>query len=208
MPNPGSRLLATRLSLLERLHNREDHAKWREFFDTYWRLIHGVARQSGLSDAEAQDVVQETVLSVMRSIDRYDPKAGSFRSWLLQFTRWRIIDQVRLRDPVAGRGDGSRPGTTTVENVPDPARFSEVWDDEWKRSMLEVALERLKRKVSAQHFQIFDCAVRMHWSVAKIAGLLRVNIAQVYLIKHRLARMLKKEIAALDQDPRGSSGKG
>jgi len=207
MPNPGSRLLATRLSLLGRLSDRGDHAKWQEFFDTYWRLIYGVARKSGLNDAEAQDVVQETVLSVARSIDRYDPKAGSFRHWLLQFTRWRIIDQVRLRDPAAAQGNGTRAGTTTVERVPDPAHFSEVWDAEWKRSMLDVALERLKSKVSAKHFQVFDCAVRKHWSVAKTAKTLSVNIAQVYLIKHRLSGMLKKEIVALERDLRDGTGR-
>src|SRR5215203_1783797 len=79
-PKPGSRMLATRNSLIERLGDWEDRAKWQEFFDTYWRLIYGVARKSGLSDAEAQDVVQETVVSVAKNIGRYDKKAGSFKS--------------------------------------------------------------------------------------------------------------------------------
>src|SRR4030095_10362306 len=110
LPGPGSRLLATRNSLIERLPNWEDRAKWQEFFDTYWRLIYGVARKSGLSDAEAQDVVQETVVSVAKNIGRYDKKAGSFKSWLLQLTRWRIIDQVRKRSPAAASGGASDTG--------------------------------------------------------------------------------------------------
>src|SRR5437764_5754537 len=65
MPSPESpktaRLLATRRSLVERLPDLADRAKWQEFFDTYWRLIYGVARKAGLNDAEAQDVVQETI---------------------------------------------------------------------------------------------------------------------------------------------------
>lgn len=204
MPVTGSRLLATRRSLLERLPNLEDQAKWQEFFDTYWRLIYGVARKAGMTDAEAQDVVQETVVGVARNISRYDAKAGSFKNWLLQLTRWRIADQFRKRSPQnpARVGDDSRRDTATIERVPDPAGESldAVWEEEWKRSLVETAMERLKRKVSAKHFQVFDCAVRKHWSASRIADTLKVNIAQVYLIKHRLAGMLKKEVAAIDRD--------
>src|SRR4029079_2682188 len=103
----GTRLQATRNSLIERLGNWEDRARWQEFFDTYWRLIYGVARKSGLSDAEAQDVVQDTVISVAKNITRYDKKAGSFKSCLLQLTRWRIIDQVRKRSPAGATRGGA-----------------------------------------------------------------------------------------------------
>ncbi len=45
--------LPTRKSLLSRLKNWDDSQSWREFFDTYWSLIYGVAIKGGLSDAEA-----------------------------------------------------------------------------------------------------------------------------------------------------------
>ena len=57
--------IATRASLLVRLKDREDQASWQEFFDTYWRLFYSVATKAGLNDAEAQDVVQETVISAL-----------------------------------------------------------------------------------------------------------------------------------------------
>jgi RNA polymerase sigma-70 factor (ECF subfamily) len=63
---------------------------------------------------------------------------------------------------------------------------------------VESALERVKRKVKPQHFQAFDCIVRKHWPAAKIARELGLNIAQVYLIKHRLAALLKKEIRSAE----------
>lgn len=205
MMPPGSRFLATRQSLVERLPNWDDRARWQEFFDTYWRLIYGVARKAGLSDAEAHDVVQETVLGVARNIARYDRQAGSFKSWLLQLTRWRIVDQIRKRSPAENQrpaADDSGRDTALIDRVPDEAAacLESVWDEEWRRSLLETALERLKRKVNARHFQVFDCAVAKRWPVARIATELRVSAAQVYLIKHRLAGMLKKEIAALEEN--------
>jgi len=205
MTPPSSRFLATRQSLLERLPNWDDRAKWQEFFDTYWRLIYGVARKSGLSDAEAHDVVQETVLGVARNIGRYDREAGSFKSWLLQLTRWRIVDQVRKRSPgdaVQLKADDSGRDTATIERLPDEAgqRIDAVWDEEWRRSLLETAMERIKRKVNARHYQIFDCAVVKQWPASKVATYLKVSAAQVYLVKHRLAGLLKKEIEILEQN--------
>ena len=50
-------LLPTRRSLLVRLRDWEDQSSWRDFFNTYWKFIYGVAIKSGLSDSEAEDVV-------------------------------------------------------------------------------------------------------------------------------------------------------
>ncbi|HOW68925.1 MAG TPA: sigma-70 family RNA polymerase sigma factor, partial [Verrucomicrobiota bacterium] len=90
-------LIPTRWSLLTRLKNWEDHDSWHVFFNTYWRLIYCVARKAGLSDSAAQDVVQETLLTVARKLPEFktNPEAGSFKGWLMQITRRRIIDQWR-----------------------------------------------------------------------------------------------------------------
>ena len=91
--------LATRQSLLSRLKDWEDHESWRDFFDTYWRLIYGLAVKSGLTNTEAEDVVQETLLAVAKEMPdfKYDPARGSFKGWLLEITRRRIANQVRKR---------------------------------------------------------------------------------------------------------------
>lgn len=93
--------IPTRKSLLTRLKSWDDQEGWQEFFNTYWRLIYGVARQAGLGDAEAQEVVQLTVIAVadkMKSGEfKYDPKRGSFKAWLLTQTQWRVSDQFRKR---------------------------------------------------------------------------------------------------------------
>src|SRR6266705_1958297 len=99
MKNDPDELLPTRWTLIERLKNWDDQESWREFFDTYWKLIYGTAIKSGLTHTEAQDVVQETIVSLSKSMKNFraDPAFGSFKSWLLNLTRWRITDQVRKR---------------------------------------------------------------------------------------------------------------
>src|ERR1041385_6847988 len=94
-------MIPTRYSLLSRLQNWDDQESWKDFFDTYWRLIYSAAVNSGLSEAEAQDVVQETVICVARDIQKFkrDRAKGSFKGWLRNLTRWRIKDQLRKRMP-------------------------------------------------------------------------------------------------------------
>ena len=91
--------IPTRASLLGRLKDWEDQTSWREFFDTYWRLIYGVARKAGLTDSEGQDVVQETMIAVAKKMPgfTYAPKVDSFKGWLLTVTQWKIADQFRKR---------------------------------------------------------------------------------------------------------------
>jgi RNA polymerase sigma-70 factor (ECF subfamily) len=203
MKNSG--LIATRRSLVERLADWGDQRRWQEFFDTYWKLIHSAARKSGLTDAEAQEVVQETVITVAKNIDKlkYDPAIGSFKGWLLQITRWRIADQFRKREP----GNTKRPRSTddrltaTIERVPDSqiVDLDEVWESSWKENLFEAAVARVKKKIEPKQFQIFDCYVRKEWPAQKVAERLGVNVGQVYLARYRVGALLKKEIKALEK---------
>ena len=194
--------LPTRWSLLTRLKNWDDQDSWKEFFDTYWRLIYNVAIKAGLSDAEAQDVVQETVITVAKNLKDFktDPARGSFRAWLLKTTQWRITNQFNKRRPDqvarAHREPGDTRETATEERIPDSsgAALECVWDTEWQEHLIAVALERLKRTVKPKHFQIFFLHAIKEQSVRDVANSLGVNVAQVYLVKHRLARQFKEGI--------------
>jgi RNA polymerase sigma factor (sigma-70 family) len=203
MKNSG--LIATRRSLVDRLANWDDQRRWQEFFDTYWKLIYSAARKSGLADAEAQEVVQETVITVAKNIDRlkYDPAVGSFKGWLLQITRWRIADQFRKRELEGVKRTHLQDDrfTATIERVPDSriVDLDAVWETEWKDNLLEAAIARVKRKIDPKQFQIFDCYVRKEWPAQKVAERLRVSVGQVYLARHRVAALLKKEIKTLEK---------
>src|SRR5437667_8025422 len=101
MDDNANELIQTRWTLINRLKNWNDQESWREFFDTYWKLIYSAACKAGLNHEEAQDVVQAVVISVCKNIKPFkaDPAAGSFKSWLMKLTGWRIQDQIRKRPP-------------------------------------------------------------------------------------------------------------
>jgi RNA polymerase sigma-70 factor (ECF subfamily) len=197
-------LLPTRRSLLSRLKNWEDQESWVVFFDTYWRLIYGFAVKTGLSDAEAQDVVQETVVSVAKRMRhfKYDPAVGSFKSWLLLITRRRIADFHRKRKREVAGNPPDETGAPPVAEVADsaPAELEVLWETEWQRNLLDAAIQRVRRRVDPKQFQIFDCYVLKQWSPADIIRTLGVTQGQVYLAKHRVAALIKKEAARLEAE--------
>lgn len=203
------RLLPTRRSLLGRLRDWEDQAGWRDFFDNYWKFIYGVALRSGLSEQEAEDVVQETVLSVAKKMPEfvYDPTKCSFKGWLMHVTRLRIIDQLRRRQPAfqqAPAGDDDSRRTATVERVPDHSAGQQqdaAWDDEWERNLVDAALERVKLRVKPEHYQIFYLSAVKGLGTREVARMLEVNVGQVYLVRHRLAKAVKREVEDLKEKP-------
>lgn len=204
-------LLHTRRSLVERLGNLDDQASWRTFFDTYGGLLYRVARAAGLTDSEAQEAVQETVITVSRNIGglRYDPAAGSFKGWLLQTARWRIADQFRHRvrrarveTPAPSPSDDENtPRTALIDRFADPAGLDleRTWDAEWRASLLSAALARVRRQVDPRQFQVFDCYVTKGWPVTRVTRDLGVSIAQVYVAKHRIGALLRKTVAGLEK---------
>ncbi len=201
-PKSHDPIAVTRQSLIARLNDWGDQQKWQEFFETYWQLIYSVAMSAGMRDDEAQEVVQETCIAVAKNVSGYDSKAGSFKSWLLQMARWRIADQFRKRDKRrAVRSDDDTRATATMDRLPGSggAAFTEMWEEEWQHHVLAAALTRVKRRVEAKHYQIFDCIVVKQWTASKASKELGVNIAQVYLVKHRLKAMLKKELKDIER---------
>jgi RNA polymerase sigma-70 factor (ECF subfamily) len=201
-PKSDDASIATRASLLERLRDVEDQASWQRFFDTYARLIHGVGLKAGLSESEAQDVLQETVISVAKHLPgfRYDPKVCSFKTWMLRLTRWRIIDQLRKRLPSAQRIEisGNDDATAALDQLTGgrAPELEVVWNEEWRKLAAATAVEHLKRRVSPEQFQMFDLYVLRQMPVAEVARLLGTNVARVYLVKHRLSKLLRE---ALDE---------
>ena len=200
-------LIPTRATLIQRLKNWQDQSSWQDFFDTYWKLIYNVARNRGLSDAEAQDVVQETMISVAKHMPtfKYDPAIGSFKTWLLNMTRWRIIDQFRKRGPPAEPHpfpDAPVTGARTVDKMVEPASqdLDALWDAEWEKNLLDAAIAKVKRRFDPQKYQIFDLYVNKAWAPDKVAKAFGVSIGQVYLAKHRVTEMIKEEVKRLEKE--------
>ena len=195
MENP----IPTRYSLLSRLKDRGDDASWRDFYETYRHLIHSFALKSGLAPMEADDVLQETVLSVSKHLESFkkERKLGSFKGWLLNLTRWRIEDQLRKRMKDHARERLHKLAFVDADDVPlntSSQDLEQLWESEWRANVLAVATDRVKQKVKEEHYQIFHLMMVKKWPAGKVAKFLDVSLARVYLAKHKVSSLMREEI--------------
>jgi RNA polymerase sigma factor (sigma-70 family) len=197
----------TRSSLLRRVKDTEDQRSWTEFNEIYGKLILGFALKAGLTEHEAEEVVQETMISAANHLPgfRYNPKVCSFKTWLLNLSGWRVQDQFRKRQapgaPACGEAVENPDRTATIERLPDPAgnQLEALWDQEWRTTLLAGALAAAKAQVDASQWQIFDLSALKEWSVKTVADALGVSAGRIYVTKHRISKLVKKELRRLKQ---------
>lgn len=215
---PSRPSIPTRPSLLARLRAGDDVEGWQEFYGVYGDLLRRFALKRGLTEVEAEEVVQETAIGVARNLPgyRYDPAVCSFKSWLLRLAEWRIADAWRRRRPTRAAetrpplasGEGRRrpagaeetSWTPAIERVADahPPDFGAEWDAEWERNLWRAALEGVRQVVDPHQFQIFDLYVLRELPAGEVAKRLRVSRARVYLVKQRISSRLKREMLRLE----------
>ena len=207
-PNEDPSLFATRQSLLLRLKDHEDQDGWREFFDTYWRLIYSFCLKARLSEQAAEEVVQETMISVAKQMPefRYDRSKGGFRSWLLTMVHRRITDryrqEARWNRVIEPQPDPEHGELPAIEDHPDPRRpdLDVLWASEWEGHLIRQALDRVRTQVSEKQYLIYEMHVVREVPIATVVANLRTSVAAVYVAKHRVGRLLRAELAHLRSD--------
>ena len=156
-------------------------------FDQYGRLAFSLALRI-LGDAgAAEDVVQESFLSIWRRGTSYRPERGSLRTWVCSIVHHRAIDGLRGR---AARGRQDLP----IEAAPARSEVADTWEAvaaELERQDIRRLLDRLP----AEQRQTLELAYYGGYSQSEISSLLGVPLGTV---KGRARMALRKLRDALE----------
>ena len=200
----------TQPSLLVRLRDRGDDLAWSEFVELYTPLIQRLARQKGLQEADAADLVQEVFGAVARWIDRYDPdpSKGSFRGWLSRIARNLILDALaaRRRHP-QGVGDTSVRRLLDAQPAPSPEDTA-LFEAEYRRRAFAWAAERVRGEVSEMAWRVFWMAGVEGNNAKAVALALGTTIGTVYHYKSQVMARLRRKVQELDGEPEPESESG
>jgi len=189
-------MYTTRTTLLEKIA-AGDEIGWSEFFNTYNRLVFAIAKKNGIPAADADDILQKTMLGVFHEgkfIYRRETH-GKFRTWFGGIVRNKIRDYYRERSrsreiPVAG----------TPERLA-PEDFETAFLEEYRGHLLDLAVEELKRRVSPEVFETFSLC-RTGCSDKEAACLLGVKSNTVTIRKRRCAEIMNGILRSLNEaDP-------
>ena len=195
----------TSQTLLDRVRDQADEEAWDEFYHFYSRLILRFARSRGCNEAMARDVHQETMVKLFNQMPafEYNPDAGRFRSYLFRIVNARVVDAFRreARYMCYSSLDAGKLAEPMPELIDEPvAQQHECWDREWNSSLLALALKRVARKVDADTYRSFEQYVINQRDAAEVAAEMGLAANAVYQHKNRLLKMLKQEVAGLEEE--------
>jgi RNA polymerase sigma-70 factor (ECF subfamily) len=190
----------THPSLLVRLRDAADDLAWSEFVEIYTPLIYRLARQKGLQEADAADLVQEVFGAVARRIERYDPDPtkGSFRGWLSRIARNLILDWLaaRRRQP-QGVGDINVRRLLDEHPAPSPEDTA-LFEVECRRRWFAWAAERVRDEVSELAWRVFWMAGMEGKRAKEVAEAVGTTIGTVYHYKSQVMARLRRRILEIE----------
>jgi RNA polymerase sigma-70 factor (ECF subfamily) len=197
---PGDRTADTSLTLLERLQNNPDDPQaWNLFLERYQPRIRRWCLSWGLQDSDADDVGQEVLVKLFAALRKfqYDP-SRSFRAWLKTVTQHAWLDFVaaRRRDP----GQTSGRIETLTDSAEARSDLERQLEDAFDRELLEIATHRVKKRTKPATWDAFHLTAVEGLSGADAAKRLRIPVAHVFVARHRVQKMLQKEVRLLKNE--------
>lgn len=186
----------TRASLILRLGDPEDDVAWSEFMHIYEPLLLRLARRWGLQQADALEVVQETLLAVAKAIPQFDrhQHSGAFRAWLAGISRNKLVDHLtRSRRQV--RGSGESDVHRWLDQVACESSDVSVWDWNQKQQVFTWAADRVRHQVSEATWEAFHRTSVLGETVANVASELNMRVGMVYVARSRVMARLQKMVA-------------
>jgi RNA polymerase sigma-70 factor, ECF subfamily len=194
----------TRVTLLSKIRNPGANLAWEEFYGLYAPVIINFAMRSGLDRNRAEDVLQETMMALLRLMPafRYDRKEGLFRNYVLTIVR-RKIKRAFEREQVRKEVSLSEIGTNfIIENMPDanappPDQQLELL---WLQSLSEEALCRVAKEVNREKrtLEIYDAYAVRGRPAEEVAREFGVAVNVVYQVKNRIETRQREELKRLE----------
>ncbi len=184
---------STRASLILRLQNADDVAAWDEFSAIYAPVVYRVAIARGLQAADAENLVQEVMLSVARSVDQWLERTnrGSFRAWLLSISRNEAVDILTRRATrVMARGGDS--ADQLLAELPAADNVSQELDLEYDRAVFQWAAIQVRDVVADSTWDAFRLTSIDGVCVTDAAEQLQMRPGNVYLARSRVMTRIRE----------------
>jgi RNA polymerase sigma-70 factor (ECF subfamily) len=189
---------ATPISLLERLRLRPDPASWQRLVDLYTPLIAGWLRGLGVQPADADDLTQDALATVVREVPEFQHnlRPGAFRRWLRGIVLNRLRSFRRARQPVPAGGNPFL--EQALDSLEDPdSDLTRRWDEEHDRHVVRRLLELIAPEFEPATWGAFRMVVLEGKPTREAAVALALSPNAVRIAKSRVLSRFRQEIDGL-----------
>jgi len=177
---------------------------WERLVACYKPTIMAWCRSKGLDEASSLDVVQETFLSVSKSLSKFQstPGSGAFRAWLWRITQYRILDQRRQRHRQP-HGIGGSSIAEKLALVADSHLYgqsssialrSAFAESPFAESPFSAALEKFSQSYESRIWQAFLRTAVDGRSTEEVAAEFNMSAVGVRQLRSRILRRLRTEL--------------
>ena len=202
MPKQDPALTETITStfLLEGLRQPENTTVWSQFDQRYRPMLMRYAIKLGLNDADAHDAAQHALIEFSKAYQdgKYDREKGRLRIWLFGIARNQILN---LRKKKRGREVNVADKTAETNffaAVEDEDQMQQMWDEEWRQSVLRQCLEAVRREFDGKTVEAFELFAWQGQSAQDVAEKLDMTPNAVFLVKHRVMKRIRELLPSME----------
>jgi RNA polymerase sigma-70 factor (ECF subfamily) len=191
----------TRASLLVRLPDSADVKAWDEFVAVYGPLVYRLARRHGLQPADADDLVQEVLSAIARSIEMWlaNSERGLFRAWLFRIARNVAINFLtRRKHRPLGTGD-SDVARLLQQHVDPNDDTSTEFELEYRREVFRWASDQVRAIVTEKNWQAFWLTTIDEQPIADVARQLGMSVGNAYIARSRIMARLRELVRRFEE---------
>lgn len=205
-------MIDTNESLLMRVRSVEAHDAWQEFYKSYWSAIIRYARKLGLNEHQAKEILQDTMLALMRQLPAfiYDSRKGKFRNFLLTIVHRKSLALLRRNRRAAdvSMNSGKEWSECAPAGVlPEENGVELEAERRWKETLMEEAIEGLASDpgLEEETVAVFRAYAIDGLGAADVARKFGIKENAVYQIKNRVTRRLQAIVARRILDSGGQA---
>ncbi len=187
----------TRISLLARLVSASDRDAWGEFVQLYTPVIFRTARYLGLQPTDADDVVQQVLVSVARALQQrpHDPEQARFRTWLARVTRNAALNVLTRAKPDRATGDSAM--NQYLSEVAVENQTESILRRELQRETFQRAAASIEHEFASDTWQAFWLTTIEGRDIAEVAQRLGKQTGSIYAARSRVMRRLREAVQSL-----------
>jgi RNA polymerase sigma factor (sigma-70 family) len=184
-------MLSTPLTLIDRLRRNEGPAAWTRFVDLYSPLLFEWTRRNGVPEADADDLVQNVLVLLLKQIPRFERRpGGSFRGWLFTVLRNCWINQCRSRARQPAIAQGYSPdGYAGTDAIAD------LTEAEYRSYLMRRSLRVIQTDFPETTWRAFWQHVVEGRPASEVAKEMGITANTIYLARGRVLKRLREELA-------------
>lgn len=176
-----------------------DEQAWHELDARFRPILFAFTRRMGLSEADAEDVTQETLVRFVKAYRKgqYDRTRGRLSSWLIAIAQNCVFD---LRQSSQRRIDWR--GDSLIGELAKSNSVEAVWEEECRRVLLEKAMLELRTssRMEEKTMAAFEMLAMGQQTPAQVAEKVGLNIDSVYAAKNRCLTLLRGIVDRLNAE--------